>query len=98
MYFSEFLNNNATTEEFIYALNTMARSIGMAKLAEESGIGRESLYKTLSAKKPRFDTMIKIIHALGMNIQLTAKKYIELFVIVTLINKQDSRFTVVYCC
>lgn len=69
-----FLEEGATTEEFIHALNTVARSIGMSKLAEDSGIGRESLYKTLSSKKPRFDTMLKIIQALGMNIQLTATK------------------------
>lgn len=74
MYLSEFLQDDVSTEEFIAALNDVARSIGMAKIAEEADIGRESLYKSLSSKKPRFDTMLKIIHALGMNIQLTPIK------------------------
>ncbi|WP_308184793.1 helix-turn-helix domain-containing transcriptional regulator [Neisseria polysaccharea] len=36
-------------------------------------MGRESLYKTLSGKsKPRFDTVIKITQALGLNLNLAA--------------------------
>ncbi|WP_115437637.1 helix-turn-helix domain-containing transcriptional regulator [Neisseria polysaccharea] len=36
-------------------------------------MGRESLYKTLSGKsKPRFDTVIKITRALGLNLNLAA--------------------------
>ena len=77
MYLSEFLQEGVTPEEFIHALNTVARSIGMSKIAEDSGIGRESLYKSLSSKKPRFDTMIKIIHALGMNVQITASNNVK---------------------
>lgn len=30
------------------ALNTVARSLGMTAIAEEAGLGRESLYKALS--------------------------------------------------
>lgn len=71
-YLSEVLESD-NIEEFISALNDIAKSIGITKVSKDSGIGRESLYKTLSSKKPRFDTMIKIIHALGMNIQLTSR-------------------------
>ncbi|XKM12500.1 putative addiction module antidote protein [Orbaceae bacterium ac157xtp] len=74
MYLSEFLQENVSSEEFIAALNDVARSIGMTKIAEEAGIGRESLYKTLMAKKPRFDSMLKIIHALGLDLQITTIK------------------------
>ncbi|WP_439290805.1 addiction module antidote protein [Lonepinella koalarum] len=60
-------------EEFVQALNTVARAKGMSELAEKSGIGRESLYKTLSSEKPRFDTILKIIAALGLNISISPK-------------------------
>ncbi|MCK3657584.1 addiction module antitoxin [Pasteurellaceae bacterium Pebbles2] len=64
---------DGSPEEFIQALNTVARAKGMSELAEKSGIGRESLYKTLSSEKPRFDTIVKIISALGLNISVSPK-------------------------
>ncbi|AOF54258.1 putative addiction module antidote protein [Rodentibacter caecimuris] len=64
---------DGSTEEFIQALNTVARAKGMTELAEKTGIGRESLYKTLSSEKPRFDTIMKIINALGLNVSVTPK-------------------------
>lgn len=64
---------DGTSEEFIQALNVVARAKGMSELAEKTGIGRESLYKTLSSEKPRFDTILKIIHALGLNFGIVAK-------------------------
>lgn len=63
--------NEGTPQEFIQALNDVARARGMNDLAEKTGIRRESLYKTLTSEKPRFDTMIKIIHGLGLNLTLT---------------------------
>jgi probable addiction module antidote protein len=40
----------------------------MAQLARNSGMGRESLYKALSpGAKPRYDTVIKLMHALGVS-------------------------------
>ncbi|OOF37841.1 addiction module antidote protein [Rodentibacter heidelbergensis] len=63
-----------STEEFIQALNTVARAKGMSELAEKTGIGRESLYKTLSSEKPRFDSIIKIINALGLNVSVKPKE------------------------
>lgn len=63
--------NEGTPQEFIQALNDVARARGMNELAEKTGIRRESLYKTLQSEKPRFDTMIKIIHAMGLNLTLT---------------------------
>jgi probable addiction module antidote protein len=39
---------------------------GIAKLAEQTGLGRESLYKALSGKtSPRRDTFGAILHTLG---------------------------------
>lgn len=54
------------------ALGDVARAKGMAQVARDSGLGRESLYKALApGAKPRFDTVLKVARALG--IQLTAK-------------------------
>lgn len=64
---------DGTPEEFIQALNTVARAKGMSELAEKTGIGRESLYKTLSSEKPRFDTILKIIDGLGLTLSFSPK-------------------------
>ncbi|MDB5973842.1 MAG: hypothetical protein JWR07_602 [Nevskia sp.] len=54
------------------ALGTAARSKGMSAVARETRLGRESLYKALSAEgNPSFDTMLKVISALGL--RLTAE-------------------------
>ncbi|GJB78392.1 MULTISPECIES: addiction module antidote protein [Pseudomonas] len=57
------------TEEIIRALGHIARARGMTQIATESGLGRESLYKALSpGAKPRFDTVLKVIRALGVDL------------------------------
>jgi probable addiction module antidote protein len=44
----------------------------MARVAKDSGLGRESLYKALApGAKPRFDTVLKVARALG--VKLTAQ-------------------------
>jgi probable addiction module antidote protein len=56
----------------LLALGDIARARGMAQLAKETGLGRESLYKALApGAKPRFDTVLKVARALG--VKLTAK-------------------------
>lgn len=57
---------------FLTAVRDAARARGMAQLAKDAGLGRESLYKALTpGAKPRYDTMLKLLHALG--VKLTAK-------------------------
>ena len=52
---------------FLAALADVAKARGMAKLAKDSGLSRESLYKTLSpGAKPRFETIMRITKALGV--------------------------------
>ncbi|MEI7705597.1 MAG: addiction module antidote protein [Deltaproteobacteria bacterium] len=54
------------------ALGEMARVRGMAKVARDTGLGRESLYKALApGAKPRFDTVLRVVGALGL--KLTAR-------------------------
>lgn len=51
------------------ALGTIARARGMTQLARETGIGRESLYKSLSGEaNPSFDTIMKVVKALGLKL------------------------------
>ncbi len=55
-----------TTADFIHALNTAARAKGMSEIAEQAGVTRASLYKSLSPDgNPRFETISKIVEALG---------------------------------
>jgi probable addiction module antidote protein len=42
----------------------------MSQLAKDTQLGRESLYKALSpGAKPRYDTVLKVVQALGMQLQ-----------------------------
>jgi|SRR5579863_2525383 len=56
------------------ALGDIARAKGgVAKLARETGLGRESLYKALSPNgNPRLATVLKIMRALGLRLHPTA--------------------------
>ena len=49
------------------ALGDIARAKGMAQVAKDAGLGRESLYKALApGAKPRLDTILKVARALGV--------------------------------
>ncbi len=55
------------------ALSDVARARGMARIAKDSGLGRESLYKALApGAKPRFETIMKVMHALGIKLTVHA--------------------------
>jgi len=56
----------------LLALSDVARAKGMAQVAKDAGLGRESLYKALApGAKPRFETIMKVARALG--VQFTAQ-------------------------
>jgi probable addiction module antidote protein len=69
---SEYLSqvlDDGDNDELIRALGYLAKAKGMAMIAKESGLGRESLYKALSpGSKPRFDTILKVTKALGIKL------------------------------
>ena len=51
------------------ALGDIARAKGMSQVARETGLSRESLYKSLSGERtPRFDTILKVTRALGLEL------------------------------
>ena len=54
---------------FLVAVKNVARARGMAQLAKDTGLGRESLYKALApGAKPRYDTVLKVLRALGVKL------------------------------
>lgn len=83
---SDFLKSEAAIEEFLAAamedpnpdvflaaLGEVAKVRGIAALAERSGLGRESLYKTLApGAKPRYETICKLVDALGVKLTVKA--------------------------
>ena len=51
------------------ALGDIARARGMAQLAKDTGLSRESLYKSLSGERaPSTDTLFKVMRALGFKL------------------------------
>ncbi len=59
------------SDELIRAIGYVAKARGMTQIAEDSGLGRESLYKAFRAgSKPQFATVMKVLKA--MNIDLKA--------------------------
>lgn len=51
------------------ALGDIARAKGMAQVARDAGLSRESLYKALSGdRSPDFETILKVIRALGLTL------------------------------
>jgi probable addiction module antidote protein len=60
---------DANPDVFLAAVRDVARARGMTQLAKGAGLGRESLYKALTpGAKPRYDTMLKLLHALGVKL------------------------------
>lgn len=55
------------------AIGDVAKARGMGQIAKEAGVGRESLYKSLSKDgNPSFATILKVVHALGGRISIQA--------------------------
>jgi len=55
--------------ELAHALGHIAKARGMAQIAKDAGIGRESLYKALRPDaNPRFDTISRVCKALGVRL------------------------------
>lgn len=56
------------------ALGDIARARGVAQLAKDTGLSRESLYKSLSGERvPSSDTLLKVIDAMGFALVVARK-------------------------
>lgn len=79
---SDYINNNEQASEYLQlmldenglegfykALGDIAKAQGMSKIAKTTGLGRESLYKSLSVDgNPNFNTVMKTLQALNIDI------------------------------
>jgi probable addiction module antidote protein len=58
---------------FVAAIGDIAKAKGMSEIAKKSGVTREALYRALKIEaRPRFETVAKVIHALGMRLTVHA--------------------------
>ena len=57
------------------ALGDIALAKGMAQVARDAGLSRESLYKPLFGdRSPGFDTIRKVVEALGLRLHAAASR------------------------
>jgi probable addiction module antidote protein len=71
-YITEAIHGN-DIQAVVRALGVVAGSRGMSQVAKETGLSRESLYKSLSGKRyPRFRTILLVLKALGFRINVRA--------------------------
>ena len=67
-----YLTEALATDDAAYisaAIDTVARAKGMSSIAKETGLSRESLYKSFSgSSKPEFDTVRKVINSFGVRL------------------------------
>ena len=64
---------DGNTDELLEAIGNIAKAKGMAQIAADTGLGRESLYKSFQAgSKPRIDTVLKVLNSLGVKLQASA--------------------------
>jgi probable addiction module antidote protein len=73
---AEYLNaalEDENPDSLLVALGDIAKARGMTKIAKDAGLGRESLYKALSSgAKPQYDTVLKVMKALGVRLHVSA--------------------------
>jgi probable addiction module antidote protein len=70
---------NAALEEndpelFLIAISDVIKATGAKDVAARMGHGEKSIYKSIKpGAKPRYDTVFKMIDALGLKIQITVQ-------------------------
>jgi probable addiction module antidote protein len=71
---AEFLSaalEDENPEVFLAAIAAVAKARGIASIASSAGLGRESLYKALApGAKPRYETIMKVLHGLGVKLSV----------------------------
>ncbi len=83
---SDFLTNNeiivqyltdtlkdGDVDEILHAIKEVVRAKGVTNIAKQTGLSRESLYKSFKkGAKPRFETILKILKAFNVKLQVVA--------------------------
>ena len=68
-YISQILQDG-NMSELLSALGYIAKAKGLNKIAKNTGLGRESLYKVFQPNaKPRFETILKILNSLDIKLK-----------------------------
>lgn len=74
---AEYINEAFHDEDprmFLIALGNTVRAKGVSQVAQETGLGRESLYKVFSGSaSPKWDTLKKLLDNLNVEISIRAK-------------------------
>ena len=71
-YLSQVLEDG-DTDELLEAMGNIAKAKGMSQIAKDTGLGRESLYKTFQVgAKPRFETVMKVLNSFGVKLEASA--------------------------
>lgn len=71
-YLSQVLSDG-DMDELLLAIGNIAKAKGMTQIAKDTGLGRESLYKTFSqGSKPKFETVMKVLNSFGVKLKATA--------------------------
>ena len=61
-------------ELFVKAVGNVARAMGMTTVAQQTQLGRPSLYQALSGERdPRIGTVMKVLGALGVRLTVARK-------------------------
>jgi probable addiction module antidote protein len=72
---AEYLNaalDEGDQDLLLLAIGNVAKARGMARVAADAGLGRESLYKALApGAKPRYETIQKLLNAVGVRLTAT---------------------------
>jgi probable addiction module antidote protein len=56
----------------LQAIADIVKARGVARIAKATGLGRESLYKSLApGATPRYDTVLRLLRALGVELHAT---------------------------
>lgn len=74
-YLNAHLEEGESDEMFLLALRDVALAHGFSEIAEQSSLGRESLYKTLSQNgNPKFSTLMSLLRTMGLKISISSSK------------------------
>jgi len=69
---------NPDPDAFLVAVRDVAKANGIAKVAENAGLGRESLYKMLKpGAHPRFETVRQLLSALGVRLDVVTNNTVQ---------------------
>ena len=75
-YLNAYLEDTDEPDEqgFLLALKDVAKAYGMSNIAESSNLGRESLYKSLSADgNPKLTTLVALLSSMGLHLSVNPK-------------------------